>query len=145
MTAEPLVLAFEVSVPPEHAFDIWTDRCALWWPRSHTVSGDPATITFEPWPGGRIVEHARDGAEHLWGEVLDWDPPDRLRYLWHLFFDPSEATEVEVRFAPIAGGGTAVRLKQGGWERLGEAGASRRERTGRAWATITQEFVAHAR
>ena len=34
------------------------------------------------------------------GQILDWEPPRRLRYLWHLFFAPSEATEVEVRFEP---------------------------------------------
>ncbi len=141
MSAEPLVVAFEVGVPPRQAFEIWTGRCAAWWPRSHTVSGHPTTITFEPRPGGQIVEQAADGSEHRWGEILDWDPPTRLRYLWHLFFDPSEATEVEVTFSPIDGG-TAVRLEQRGWDRLGEAGAGRRERTQHAWTTITAGFAA---
>ena len=64
MTIEPLVVAFEVGVPPPHAFETWTRRCATWWPRSHTISGHPTTVTFEPRPGGRIVEHAPDGREH---------------------------------------------------------------------------------
>lgn len=53
---EPLVVEFEVDAPVAHAFDVWTRRCATWWPAGHTVSGDPSAITFEPSPGGRIVE-----------------------------------------------------------------------------------------
>jgi uncharacterized protein YndB with AHSA1/START domain len=141
MTIEPLVVAFEVDVPPSQAFETWTARCASWWPRSHTVSGEPQAVKFEPRPGGRIVEQAPDGTEHQWGQVLDWDPPSRLRYSWHLFFDPSEATEVEVTFHP-AGTGTAVRLEQRGWDALGAAGPSRRERTEQAWSLITAGYVA---
>jgi uncharacterized protein YndB with AHSA1/START domain len=140
MTLEPLIVEFEVAVPPEQAFRTWTERCATWWPASHTVSGDPAVISFEPRSGGGIVEQGADGSRHRWGEVLDWEPPSRLRYRWHLFFDPSEATEVEVTFVP-AGGGTAVRLEQRGWDQLGEAGPTRRERTDHAWRAITALFA----
>lgn len=139
MTAEPLVVEFEVAVAPAQAFDAWTRRCATWWPASHTICREPAAITFEPRSGGRIVERAPDGAEHEWGTVLDWDPPGRLRYLWHLFFDPSEATEVEITFA-ARDAGTAVRLEQRGWERLAGAGPPRRDRTRQAWAAITARF-----
>jgi uncharacterized protein YndB with AHSA1/START domain len=140
MSAEPLVVEFEVGVPPAQAFDTWTERCATWWPKSHTISGDPAAITFEARAGGRILERAPGGAEHAWGEVLDWDPPARLRYLWHLFFDRSEATEVEVTFRP-RGDGTAVRLEQRGFERLGDAGPPRRARTEHAWSSITALYA----
>jgi uncharacterized protein YndB with AHSA1/START domain len=134
MSLEPLVIEFELSVPPAAAFAVWTERCATWWPRAHTISGDPSAITFEPRPGGQIVEHA-DGEEHPWGTVLDWEPPRRVRYLWHLFFTPSEATEVEVTFVG-RGAHTAVRLEQRGWDRLGHAAAARREKTGRVWLTL---------
>jgi uncharacterized protein YndB with AHSA1/START domain len=140
MSDEPLVVEFQVAVPPAEAFAVWTARCSVWWPPSHTVSGDPSAITFESRPGGRIVEFARDGGEHDWGRVLDWEPPTRLRYLWHLFFDPSEATEVELTFSP-AEGGTAVRLEQRGWGGLGEAGPPRRRRTGQVWVELTARFT----
>jgi uncharacterized protein YndB with AHSA1/START domain len=140
MSADPLIIEFEVNVPPAEAFDAWTRRCATWWPSSHTVTGAPSAITFEPCAGGRIVERGVDGAEHDWGEVLEWEPPSRLRYLWHLFFDPREATEVELTFTS-SGNGTAVRLMQRGWELLGESGPTRRKRTEHAWATITESFV----
>lgn len=141
MSIDPLVLEFEVGVPPERAFETWTRRCATWWPPSHTICREPVAITFEPRSGGRIVEHAPSGAEHDWGTILDWEPPGRLRYLWHLFFDPSEATEVEVTFTAREAG-TSVRLEQRGWERLSEAGPPRRDRTHQAWAVITARFIA---
>ena len=139
MSAEPLVVEFEVGVAPAHAFATWTERCATWWPRSHTMSGDPSAITFEPRPGGRIVERGA-GGEHEWGEVLEWDPPTRLRCLWYPFFDRAEATELHITFRSTATG-TAVRLEQTGFERLGEAGAPRRTRTGQAWAVVTAAFA----
>jgi len=140
MRPDPLVIEFEVGVPPARAFDTWTQRCATWWPSAHTVSGDPSAISFEPRPGGRIVEHDRGGGQHDWGTVLDWEPPARLRYLWHLFFDSSEATEVEITFSPV-GGRTAVRLEQRGWEQLGEAGPARRARTETAWGALTAAYI----
>jgi uncharacterized protein YndB with AHSA1/START domain len=139
MSIEPLIVEFEVAVTPAHAFETWTRRCAMWWPPSHTPSGDPSAITFEPHTGGRIFERAQ-GSERDWGEILDWEPPGRLRYLWHLFFDRSEATEVEVTFTATTTG-TAVRLAQSGWERLGVAGAERRERTGTAWGMLAEHFI----
>jgi uncharacterized protein YndB with AHSA1/START domain len=140
MSVEPLVVAFEVSVPPAQAFETWTRRCATWWPPSHTISGNAATITFEPHSGGRITEREPDGTQHQWGEILDWEPPTRLRYLWHLFFDPSEATEVEVTFTPTDHG-TAVRLEQRGWAQLGELGPRRRGHTEQAWQKITNSYI----
>ena len=139
MTVEPLVVEFEVGVAPAQAFDTWTRRCSTWWPASHTICRDPAAITFEPRAGGKIVERAPDGGEQQWGTILDWEPPGRLRYLWHLFFDPSEATEVEVTFTAREDV-TAIRLEQRGWERLGDAAPPRRDRTRQAWATITVRF-----
>jgi uncharacterized protein YndB with AHSA1/START domain len=140
VSVEPLVVEFDVAVAPARAFDAWTRRCAVWWPSSHTVSGDPAAVEFEPRAGGRIVERGHDGAEHEWGRILDWQPPTRLRYLWHLFFDPAEATEVEITFTAVDER-TLVRLEQRGWERLGEAGPPRRDRTRTAWGAIIARFT----
>ena len=80
---------------------------------------------FEPRPGGRVFERAANGVEYEWGEVLDWAPPTRVRYLWHLFFDRSEATEVELTFTVVPDG-TQIRLEHRGWERLGDVGPPRR-------------------
>jgi uncharacterized protein YndB with AHSA1/START domain len=139
VTGEPLVVEFYVAAPVGHAFDVWANRTAMWWPPGHTVSGAPQAIVFEPRSGGRIYERSPEGEELPWGEVLDWEPPLRLRYLWHLFFDRSEATEVEVTFT-AGGAGTVVRIEQSGWERLGSAGEVRRERTHLGWAAVTTHY-----
>jgi hypothetical protein len=135
---EPIILEFEVNASPQHAFEVWTERPSLWWPRSHTVTGDPdLMVVFEPFEGGRIYERGSDGSEHEWGEILVWDPPGRVDYLWHLFFDRSEATEISVTFTET-GKGSRVRLEQTGFERLGEpVGPERRNRTAGAWHELT--------
>jgi uncharacterized protein YndB with AHSA1/START domain len=137
---EPLELEFDVSCSPERAFELWAERTSLWWPRGHTVSGDSdLSVTFEPRVGGRIYERAADGAEHDWGEVLAWEPPHRLAYLWHLRQDRADATEVEISFAP-AGEGTAVRIEHRGWERLGARGGGLRERNRKGWGGLIPHF-----
>jgi uncharacterized protein YndB with AHSA1/START domain len=55
-------------------------------------------MTFECRPGGRIFERTPDGVEHDWGEVLAWEPPHRLAYLWHQSTDRGRATEVDISF-----------------------------------------------
>jgi uncharacterized protein YndB with AHSA1/START domain len=137
---EPLVVEFEVAAAPDHVFGIWTERCALWWPPTHTMTGDPAVVVFEPRPGGRIYERGADGREHAWGEVIDWDPPARVRYWWHMFFPREEATEVTVTFA-ARGTDTLVTIRQDGWDRLGDAGVPRRERTGQVWGGLVELFI----
>ena len=137
---EPLRVDFTVACPPGHAFETWARRTSMWWPHGHSVSGTPGlTVNFEPRPGGRIFERTPSGEEHDWGEVLVWEPPHRLVYLWHLRFDRSDATEVEVTFTP-AEHGTAVTIVHRGWERLGSKGPERRERNRKGWAGVTQHY-----
>ena len=90
-------------------------------------------MTFEPRPGGRIFERTPAGEEHDWGEVLEWEPPRRLAYLWHLRQDRADATRVEITFAAADEDGTAVTIVHSGWERLGARGADLRERNQRGW------------
>jgi uncharacterized protein YndB with AHSA1/START domain len=71
--------------------------------------------------------------------VLDWEPPRRLRYLWHLRFDRSDATEVEVTFS-AAGSGTEVAIVHRGWERLGAVAEERRERNRRGWSGVIEPY-----
>jgi uncharacterized protein YndB with AHSA1/START domain len=139
---EPLIVEFTVQTEPDRAFDLWAKRTSLWWPPGHRMASSDSEIVFEGHPGGRIYERSSDGVEHGWGEVLEWEPPNRLRYLWHIFFDRSEATTVEVRFDAIGTDATTVTITQTGFERLGDAGPARREKTGSAWVAIAAPFVA---
>jgi Activator of Hsp90 ATPase homolog 1-like protein len=135
----PLVVEFDVGAGIEHAFDTWVHHAERWWPRNHTMSGAPAAIVFEPRVGGRIFERALDGSEHDWGEVVAWERPRRLRYLWHLFFDRREATMVDLTFTPVTNG-TRVRIEQTGWDALGGERGPRRDRTVNGWHATTAPY-----
>jgi uncharacterized protein YndB with AHSA1/START domain len=137
MTEPPLELGFTVACPPEHAFAVWTERTSLWWPKSHSVSADPdLTVTIEPRAGGRIFECTASGEEHDWGRVLEFAPPHRLVYEWHLRQDRADATRVEISFAPSEEG-TAVTIVHSDWQKLGQ-----RERNERGWGGLLPHFVA---
>jgi uncharacterized protein YndB with AHSA1/START domain len=93
--------------------------------------------------GGRILERATTGEQHVWGRVTKWDEPNRLEFSWHLFFDESQATHVSVTFNEV-GDSTHIRLENSGFATLAEPGQVRRERTGSVWAYITSTFKAAA-
>ena len=61
MTA-PLLISFDVDCPADHAFDVWTSKIGTWWPRDHTVSGNPEEIVLENGLGGRITSGHRPGS-----------------------------------------------------------------------------------
>lgn len=138
---EPLRVSFEVACPADHAFATWTGRLAAWWPRGHTVSGDPAAeVVLEPGVGGRIFERTPDGAEIDWGEVTGWDAPRRLSYLWHIRRDRSDATDVEITFVPIGDATTRVDIVHTGWERLGAGGQAWRDANAGGWAGLIPHY-----
>ena len=139
MTEAPLELAFTVACPPEHAFSVWTERTSLWWPKSHSVSADSELkVTFEPREGGRIYERTAAGEEHDWGEVLEWDPPRRLAYRWHLRQDREDATRVEISFAPRP---KAPRSRSSTPTGSASGSASATSAGGRGWCRITWQPV----
>ena len=137
---EPIVLEFEVGAGVEHAFEMWTERCSLWWPRSHSMSQtDGFEVVFEPFAGGRVFERGADGVEHDWGEVTLWDPPSRVEYLWHIFLDRDKATRVSLTFTP-GELGTLVKLENSGFEIFGDGAVPRMDRVGGAWTGITGHY-----
>ena len=138
---EPLRIDQSVACPPAHAFATWVDRFGQWWPRSHTVSGDPEAIVLEPRPGGRIFERTPEGEEVDWGEITAWEPPRRLGYLWHLRADRADATDVEITFVPVDAGRTRVEIEHRGWERLGATGEERRDANRGGWAGLLPHFI----
>lgn len=123
---------------PEDAFTRFTDDIGRWWPlASHSASGVGGTVAFT---GGLLVETGPDGVESVWGEVLDWEPPHRLRLTWHPGQPDGPVTEVEVRFE-VAGEGTRVVLVHRGWEALPDPEAAR-ESYDSGWPTVLAAFAA---
>ena len=140
-STDPIRLSFNVDCDPEHAFDVWTARTTMWWPKSHSISTEPdLEVVLEPRVGGRIYERLRSGTEHDWGRVVAWEPPSRLVYEWHLRQDLADATEVEIRFK-AADTGTEVEIEHRGWERLGARGPARREGNFAGWGGLLPHFV----
>ncbi len=122
--ATPIVRAARVQRSVADAFRIFTDEIGAWWPLpSHGLYGDRAGgVAFRD---GRLIEYATDGTETVWGEVLAWEPPDRLVVTWHPGRDASDGSEVEVRFE-ADGAGTRVVVEHRGWEAFGADGLARR-------------------
>jgi uncharacterized protein YndB with AHSA1/START domain len=112
-----------VNVPIAHAFEVFTKRFDLWWPRAHHIGKvDMKEAIIEPREGGRWYEKGVDGSECDWGKVLAWAPPNKVALSWHLQgdftynADPAHASRVEVTFTEEAGR-TRVELVHSGIER----------------------------
>jgi uncharacterized protein YndB with AHSA1/START domain/uncharacterized protein YciI len=127
----------------EVAFAVFTDEIGSWWPveLGHSVFGAGAAVNVRD---RQVVETSPDGREEsVWGTILDWEPPRRLRMTWHPGHGPERATEVEVRFEPVAGDQTLVTLEHRGWERLAEPLTTRRGYH-EGWPTVLDRYVASA-
>ncbi len=60
----PLRFTLELNCPPGHAFEVWTARASLWWPKAHTMSGETGLeVVFEPRVGGHVYDRGVDGSE----------------------------------------------------------------------------------
>jgi hypothetical protein len=143
---EPLRLSVVLECDASHAFDVFASRTSSWWPHAHSVSRDAElTVTFEPRVGGRIFERTSANIEHDWGEILVWEPPRRLGYLWHLRADRSLATEVQIEFVPLGEDQTRMEIEQTGWDALGEVGLARRNGNEKGWGGMLPHFIAACR
>lgn len=140
---EPLRLSFVVDCPVDHAFTVWTAKTSRWWPVSHTVTeAQGLDVIFEGRVGGRIFERTPAGDQVDWGEIIAWEPPRRLGYLWHINADRSDATEVEITFADQGDATTRIDIEHRGWERLGARGPARRDANRSGWNGLLPHYRA---
>ncbi len=141
MTSAPILRSVTVSVDRHRAFSAFTDEIGAWWPtRSHGILGTACgLVAFED---GLLIERATDGQQFVWGEVLAWEPPHRLRFTWHPGRSADDASEIEVRFVD-EGSATRVEIEHRGWERFGEeATARRRGYIGPGtWGAVLEHFA----
>jgi len=146
-SVEPIVQTLELGTTPEEAFDRFAMRFGQWWPvLTHSLARCEGTsCEMELRSGGRVLEHAPGGVEHLWGRVVDVEPGRRLRFTWHPGREPESAQWVELLFQP-AGAGCRVTLTHGGWEALGEIAPILRREYVPGWRYVFGEcFGAFAR
>jgi uncharacterized protein YndB with AHSA1/START domain len=134
-----------VAAPPEHAFRVFTEQIHTWWPlRTHAVEPEQAeTVVLEGFRGGRLFERTADGAEHKWGTIVAWDPPNRLGYTWHPGRGEETAQEVELTFT-AEDEGTRVDLRHWGWEKLGGRMAETVADYDEGWNLVIGRYVERA-
>ena len=85
-THEPVEQSVYVDCAVEEAFELFTGRLEEWWP-------------------------AAEAPELGLDNILEWDPPHRVKYAW-----PGHHQTVDVRFLEDAGG-TRVTITHEGWQR----------------------------
>lgn len=112
----PVIKHVEVACPPARAFALFTAEIHVWWPMAtHSLAAaETEHVGIEPRVGGRVFERAKGGTEADWGTVLEWSPPDRIRFTWRVGKAAQSHQEVEVRFEPSARG-TIVTLIHSGF------------------------------
>jgi uncharacterized protein YndB with AHSA1/START domain len=146
-TVSPPPLRFEIRVPlpPERAFELFTDGIGTWWPiATHSVGCARVKDTrIEPRVGGGCIETWDDGQEKQWGSVLVWEPPTRFVMSWHPGQAVELAQEVEVRFTRD-GAGSRVVLEHRDWHKLGEKAAAARGSYEKGWNVVFGEVYRQA-
>ena len=123
-----------VNASIEKAFAVFTERFGDFKPREHNLlSVAIAETEFEPRVGGHIVDRGVDGSECRWARILTYEPPTHVVFswdigpTWQLEADPSNASEVSVRFVAERPGRTRVELVHryidrhgAGWESVAD-------------------------
>jgi uncharacterized protein YndB with AHSA1/START domain len=139
-----------VAASPRKAFDVFTAGFDRWWPRSHSIGDSPLkTAVIEGREGGRWYGLLENGREAEWGDVLAWDPPNRLLLAWRIGadwqYDPALLTEVEVLFTP-EGEGTRVNFEHRLLENMGPEGEGARASfdSEGGWTGLLQMFADEA-
>ena len=151
ITIAPVRKTLTVRATPQTAFRVFTDGFDRWWPRSHHI-GKAALerCVLEPRVGGRWYEIMVDGSQCDWGDVLAWEPPERLVLAWRLNalweYDPDLTTEVEVRFTAVGETETRVDFEHRHIERMGEGAQAARDGVDgpEGWGAILASFKAAA-
>lgn len=142
MTLPPVERHISVSWGPEEAFHRFAIDFAKWWPRkTHSIGGPKVKeIVLEPRVGGRIYEELVDGRRFQWGQIVEWEPPARLKFTFHPSREPSTAQDVEVRFVP-EGTGTRLELVATKWENWGKDAARARKGYHLGWGYVLKVWA----
>ena len=149
MSIAPVVKSVTVKASPERAFELFTGRWRDGGRSDRRVGESPhVAIVVEPRAGGRWFESDAEGVETNWGKVLAWEPPTRLLLGWQLdsrfAYDPNFLTEVELTFAPAAGGGAIVTLEHRNLERFGDDAEIVATQIDVGWPKFLAEFAGYA-
>ena len=145
--------AITVQASAERAFEVFTAGLDRWWPRTHHIGSSPLKRSvMQGRVGGRVYSEQEDGTECDWAEIVEWEPPRRFVMAWKINaqwqYEPdlAKASEVEVRFTPLAGGSTRVDLEHRHFERMGPGSETMRGMVDSegGWGQLMQLFATEA-
>lgn len=136
--SEPVRKVVRVECGVEHAFDVFTSRIDLWWPRSHRRFED-SVMLLEPAIGGRFAERTPAGEEVRLGEVFRCDPPYAISYTWYpgAIKDP---TTVDVHFLDNGDYTVVEVIHREGDSCLGDAWPRRAQVFVRNWEAVLAAY-----
>lgn len=92
-----------LALPPEAAFQLFTERISEWWPKTHRLTKDPESRLFLE-PTGRFFERASDGREAELGRVVRWQAPELLELDFYMGTNAAQPTALEITFTSECGG-----------------------------------------
>lgn len=131
----------DVGAPVAHAFRVFTAGIGSWWDADkHILDAPLASMEFQPWVGGHIIDHGVDGSECRWARVLVYEPPTRVCFSWdintrwQLETDPSRTSEVEITFAATGPDQTRVVLTHRHLDGHGDGWEGMRDAVGSGWS-----------
>ena len=130
---------FTVEASQQTAFEVFTKKMDLWWPRTHHIgSSDMTEMVVEPQVNGRWYTKHTDGSEATIGYVQTFQPFDLFVLAWQINgdfkCDPNLVTEVVAEFIPEGPKTTRVKFEHKDLHKLGSGKAV--ESMNEGWGTI---------
>lgn len=137
----PLVRTVRVRCSVGQAFEAFTSRVDLWWPKGHRRFPS-STLRLDASAGGVFVEVAADGRTAHLGDVVVCEPPEHIVYTW----TPgalTAPTTVDVRFVDEGAHTTVVVTHSEGASGLGASWPERVTLFERGWGAVLPAFADH--
>ncbi len=146
ITREPPAVekTLTVRLAPAAAFALFTRDLRRWWPRRtySLLEGADVALVFGAAIGETVAEVDADGGSHVWGTIVEWEPPHGFAMSWHPGRPSEQATRLRVRFRAVAGG-TRIDLCHDGWSARPD-GAAARDTYERGWDEPLAAFAEQA-
>ena len=143
---EALVKVITVPGEPAVVFELFINRMGEWWPlETHSIGGEDAVdARVEGEVGGRVYEVTRDGVEHEWARIEEWEPGRRVAMEWYPGLPTAQATHLEVTFRQTAEG-TEMTLVHDGWEARGMDADRMRQSYDTGWDIVLRRVPGSVR
>ena len=130
---------FVVAASQQTAFEVFTQKMDLWWPRTHHIgSAEMIEMVVEAHVGGRWYSKHSDGSEANVGHVLTYQPYDLFVLAWQINgnfeCDPNLITVVITEFIPEGPNTTRVKFEHKDLHKLGNGKSV--ESMNEGWGTI---------